>query len=173
MSPFLIHPIFRKIKSKSKVKAAGKIKCISAISINSSQIGVVEAIASKVPNCPTSPLVPIPAPEAVFVIFSQQVDTGPRIALARVGAIQICGRFAMLPTCSMEVPRPCAINPLTPLSRKLATANPIIWAQQPMVAAPAAMPEISNIMHNAAELMGKVSTIPTTTEITMPMKNGE
>ena len=48
----------------------------------------------------------MPAPVAVLVIWNTQVEIGPRTALAKVGAIQICGFFMMLLNCSMEVPIP-------------------------------------------------------------------
>ena len=46
----------------------------------------------------------------------------------------------MFGTCNIDVPNPCETNPLILLSLKLATANPIIFAQHPTVAAPAASP---------------------------------
>ena len=55
------------------------------------------------------------------------------MAEAKVGAIQIRGFLMMLGTCSMEVPRPWATKPPHLFSRKLMTAKPTIWAQQPDV----------------------------------------
>ena len=52
------------------------------------------------------------------------------------------------------------------------TANPIMLAQQPTVAAPAARPSSPSIMQIAALLIGRVSVIPTTTETTAPMTSG-
>ena len=63
-------------------------------------------IALYAPNWPTRPLVPIPAPVAVFVILKTQVEIGPRIAPASVGARRICGRFIMFPNWSILVPTP-------------------------------------------------------------------
>ena len=51
-------------------------------------------------------------------------------------------------------------------------AKPTIWQQQPAVAAPPARPEMPIMAQMAAELMGRVSRMPTTTETTMPMKKG-
>ena len=41
--------------------------------------------------CPTNPAVPIPEPVALLVIFKIIVPTGPKIALAKIGGIQIIG----------------------------------------------------------------------------------
>ena len=72
----------------------------------------------------------------------------------------------------MDVPIPCATKPPTPLSLKLITANPIIWAQHPTVAAPAANPPSPNIIQSAALDMGAVKANPTTTATIIPMING-
>ena len=71
----------------------------------------------------------------------------------------------MLGTWSMEVPSPWLRRPPTPFSRREMTAKPIIWAQHPAAAAPAARPLRSIMIHKAAELMGKVSTMPTTIQM--------
>lgn len=57
-------------------------------------------------------------------------------------------------------------------SLKLDTANPIMFAQHPTVAAPAANPLKFNIIANAAELIGKVRTIPIITETNIPINIG-
>ena len=44
----------------------------------------------------------------------------------------------MLGICNIDVPKPCEMSPPIPLSLKLMIAKPIICAQQPAVAAPAA-----------------------------------
>ena len=49
-------------------------------------------------NCPTSPLVPMPAPAALFVMPNSAALTTPPKALATVGAIQIWGWRSMLGT---------------------------------------------------------------------------
>lgn len=58
-------------------------------------VRIVEKLASpmawKVPIWPTRPLVPMPAPSGVFSILKIRVDTGPKIAEARVGGSQIHG----------------------------------------------------------------------------------
>ena len=97
---------------------------------------------------------------------------GPKMADASVGGSQISGRFIMFGICSMEVPMPWAKSPPTPLSLKLVTAKPIIWQQHPTVAAPAATPFKPRIIPSAAELIGKVSTIPMITETTIPIRIG-
>ena len=72
----------------------------------------------------------------------------------------------------MEVPRPCATRPLQRFSRKLMTAKPTICAQQPAVAAPPARPVMPIIAQIAAELIGSVRMMPTTTETRMPIRKG-
>ncbi len=59
-----------------------------------------------------------------------------------------------------------------PLSLKLITAKPIICAQQPAVAAPAASPSRLSMTHIATELMGSVRAQPTSTATAIPMKKG-
>lgn len=61
------------------------------------------------------------------------------------------------------------LNRETLFSLKLETAKPIIFAQHPTVAAPAASPLKFNIIANAAELIGSVSTIPIITETNIPI----
>ena len=82
------------------------------------------------------------------------------------------GFLTMLPICSMEVPSPCATRPPQPFSAKLMTAKPTIWAQHPAVAAPPARPVSPSVKQMAAELMGSVSTMPTSTETRMPIQKG-
>ena len=121
---------------------------------------------------PTSPAVPIPDPIALFVIFNTTVEIGPRIALVMIVGSHINGFRTMFGTCSIDVPIPCAKSPPIPFSRKLAVANPIISAQHPTVAAPAAIPDRFRITPNAAELIGSVSAIPIRTDTMIPIKNG-
>src|SRR5699024_8965943 len=64
----------------------------------------LKPIVSKAIICPTNPLVPIPAPAALFVIFNQTVAKGTRIIPATVGGISIKGFLMMFGTCNMEVP---------------------------------------------------------------------
>ena len=90
----------------------------------------------------------------MLVILKTTVATGPVTMLARVGAIQIRGFFTMFPICSIEVPSPWAKRPPTPFSLKERTAKPIIWAQQPAVAAPPARPSRLSMIQMAALLMG-------------------
>ena len=124
------------------------------------------------PMGPTSPQVPMPEPMGMFSRWNTQVANGPVMAAAKVGGIQMRGFFTMLPIWSIEVPKPCAKSPPQRFSRKLKTANPIICAQQPAVAAPPAMPPKPMARQMAAELMGRVSTMPMTTETTMPISRG-
>ena len=84
--------------------------------------------------------------DALLVILNNVVEIGPNTALATIAGNQIIGFFKMFGTCNIDVPNPCEINPLILLSRKLATANPIIFAQHPTVAAPAASPFKFNII---------------------------
>ena len=72
----------------------------------------------------------------------------------------------------MEVPSPWLKSPPHLFSRKLITAKPIIFAQQPATAAPPASPVSPNAAHIAAELIGRVSAIPTTTETIIPITSG-
>ena len=105
--------------------------------------------------------------------LKMHVAMGPVMAEARVGAIQIRGFFTMLGICSMEVPRPWLIRPPQPFSRKLMTAKPTIWAQQPATAAPPpARPVRPRTEQMAAEEMGSVSATPTSTDTRMPIRKG-
>ena len=78
----------------------------------------------------------------------------------------------MLPIWSMEVPSPWASKPPQPFSRKLKTANPIIWEQQPAVAAPPARPSSASIIQIAALLIGSVKAIPMRPDTRIPMIKG-
>ena len=89
-----------------------------------------------------------------------------------MGAIQMRGFLTMLPIWSMLVPRPWLTRPPQPFSRKLMTAKPTIWAQQPATAAPPARPVRPRAAQMAAEEMGSVSATPTMTDTRMPMKKG-
>ena len=142
------------------------------ISAISSAWSVVADMVSQQPIGPTKPEVPIPAPAALFFMCRMQVEIGPSIAEASVGASHTMGLRAMFPIWSMEVPRPCEIRPPQPFSLKLITAKPTICAQHPAVAAPAAKPLIPIEIHNAAELMGSVRMQPTDTATTTPIAKG-
>ena len=72
----------------------------------------------------------------------------------------------------MEVPIPCDINPPIPFSLNDATAKPTIWAQHPATAAPPAKPVNDKAAHIAADEIGNVKAIPTTTDTMIPMING-
>ena len=76
--------------------------------------------------------------------LKRQVAKGPVMAEAKMGGIQILGFFTMLGIWSILVPMPCATKPPQRLSRKLITAKPTIWAQQPATAAPPARPVSKN-----------------------------
>ena len=52
------------------------------------------------------------------------------------------------------------------------TANPIIWAQQPAVAAPPASPSRDRAIQMAALLMGRVRAMPIRTDTRIPMMKG-
>ena len=136
------------------------------------------ALASIVPNTPTSPLVPIPPPEALHFKPKRQVETGPKIALEIISGSIIAGFFIMLGIWSMLVPIPCETSPETPFSLKEATAKPIIWQLHPTTAAPPAMSIASSVIplatdsQIAADEVGIVRRTPITTEIIIPMKKG-
>ena len=89
-----------------------------------------------------------------------------------MGAIQIRGFFTILPICSMEVPMPCDISPPQRFSGKDMTAKPTICAQQPATAAPPARPVRPRAAQIAAEEIGRVSAMPTSTDTAMPIRNG-
>ena len=142
-------------------------------SIPSQLMGPPKFSAVITPMGPTRPQVPMPEATAMpFSIWKTQVEMGPVTAAARVGGIQMRGLRTMLPICSMEVPRPWAMRPPHLFSGKLITAKPIIWAQQPAVAAPPARPTKPMVTQMAAELMGRVRIMPTMTETRMPMTSG-
>ena len=94
------------------------------------------------------------------------------IAEATVGAIQIRGFLTMLPIWSMEVPIPCDTSPPHLFSLKDITAKPIICAQQPATAAPPARPVRLSEAQMAAEEIGSVRAIPTSTDTRMPIRKG-
>ena len=173
MSPSLINPALRIASEIKYVKNAGAMICMTSI--------MTITVTAEVPPVvivlyviigPTNPAVPIPEPIALFVIFKTTVEIGPRMALVMIGGSQINGFLTILGTCNIDVPIPCANRPQIPFSRKLAVANPIICAQHPIVAAPAAIPERFKIIPSAAELIGRVNAIPINTETTIPIKNG-
>ena len=85
---------------------------------------------------------------------------------------QILGLRTMLGIWSMEVPRPWLTRPPQPFSRKERTAKPTILAQQPATAAPPASPVRVRAEQMAAEEMGRVRAIPTTTDTRMPIQKG-
>ena len=105
---------------------------------------------------------------------------GPVTAEAITGGIQRRGFFTRLGICSILVPIPWETSPPQRFSRKDITAKPTICAQHPATAAPPAIakptsppiPERPRAAHIAAEEMGKVSAIPTTTETTRPITKG-
>ena len=72
----------------------------------------------------------------------------------------------------MEVPIPWEIRPPHLFSLNDITAKPIIWAQHPASAAPPASPVRENAAHIAADDIGKVRAMPTSTETMIPIKKG-
>lgn len=131
-----------------------------------------DSIAFMVPICPTNPQVPMPDPSGVFSILKIIVEIGPRIADAMIDGSQIIGFLIIFGICSIEVPIPCASSPSKPLSLYEITANPIMLAQHPTVAAPPARPDRPSIMQIAALLIGRVRIIPIATDTMMPMISG-
>lgn len=89
-----------------------------------------------VPNCPTSPEVPMPAPVGMFSMRNTAADSEPTIALAIIGGIQMRGFFIIFGSCSIDVPNPWDNRPFNLFSRYELTAKPIIFAAQPATAAP-------------------------------------
>lgn len=150
---------------------AGRIMCIKITTDNNLK-NPTWFIAVKVEICPTKPHVPIPAPIGEFSSLKTIVETGPSIADARVGGINIFGFLIMFGICNMLVPSPWAIKPWVLFSLNEVTAKPIIWQQQPIVAAPAARPERLMVIQRAADEIGSVKTIPTITDTIIPMING-
>lgn len=88
------------------------------------------------------------------------------------------GFFMTLGICSILVPIPCDMSPDQRFSLKLMTAKPTMWQQQPTTAAPPARSIASLVLlsaiatHIAALDVGRVSKIPITTAIIIPIKNG-
>ena len=72
----------------------------------------------------------------------------------------------------MLVPNPCERIPPHLFSLKLRTAKPTICAQQPATAAPPARPVRPKAAQIAAEEIGRVKAIPTTTETRIPIQKG-
>ena len=70
------------------------------------------------PIWPTRPQVPMPEETAAPFIskWNRQVASGPVMAEASVGAIQIRGFLMILPIWSILVPRPWLTRPPTPFS---------------------------------------------------------
>ena len=133
---------------------------------------MISCDASMTPNTPTSPAVPIPAPVAVQASPKPTVAIGPTMALAITAGNSTSGFLRTLGICSILVPSPWDMTPLTPLSLKLATAKPIICAAQPTTAAPPAKPPSPIAIQIAALEVGSVNKIPTTTAMTIPMSSG-
>ena len=102
-----------------KFKSAGRIN-IKTIIPTIPRTPVVFANRS---NTPTSPLVPIPPPDAPHFNANTQVDSGPHIALDIIIGSIIWGFFIIFGICNIEVPSPCAIRPPQRFSLKLATAK--------------------------------------------------
>ena len=114
----------------------------------------------------------MPDPAEIFSRRKRQVARGPVTMEAKVGGSQMRGFFTIFPIWSMEVPSPWARSPPVPFSRKLKMAKPIIWAQQPAVAAPPASPSKFSMMQIAALLIGRVRAMPIRADTRMPMKKG-
>ena len=94
------------------------------------------------------------------------------MAEVRMGGIQIRGFFTILPIWSIEVPRPWLTSPPQRFSRKDMTAKPTIWAQHPATAAPPARPASPRVWQMAAEEMGRVRAMPTSTLTAIPIQKG-
>ena len=112
-----------------------------------------------------------------------QVASGPAIADAKIVGSQIRGFFMMFGICSIDVPKPCDTSPPKRFSLNDITAKPTICAQHPTIAAPPARanpfsleaafnPVSESAAQIAAELIGKVSAMPTSTDTMSPITNG-
>ena len=78
--------------------SAGKITCRSIIfTITIAGLSVAD-ISWYVISCPTSPLVHIPEPVALFVILNTRVPTGPSIADEMIAGSHMTGFFIMFGT---------------------------------------------------------------------------
>ena len=118
----------------------------------------------------------VPMPEFMGAPFisslNTQVAMGPVIMDVMIAGSQMRGFFTMLPIWSMEVPRPWLMRPPQRFSRKLMTAKPTMFAQQPASAAPPERPVRVSTWQMAAEEMGSVSAMPTSAETSMPIQKG-
>ena len=81
-----------------------------------SSVVVEKPIVSNAINCPTKPLVPMPAPASLLVMRNMPTAMGAVTMPANVGGTRMRGFFTILPICNMEVPKPCAMSPLMPFS---------------------------------------------------------
>jgi hypothetical protein len=102
----LTHPKRFIIAWKRRLSTAGAKKYNRRISVRRTLLSIVPAIESQQPIGPTKPAVPIPAPAGELVILKTIVEIGPSTAAARVGASHIIGLRAILPICSIDVPKP-------------------------------------------------------------------
>src|SRR5699024_3045782 len=152
----------------SKLMMAGAMICKRRILQRTSSENPID---SNVIICPTSPLVPMPAPDGLFVNPNQTDAKGARTAPATVGGIIINGFLIMLATCNIDVRKPCANSPPMPLSRYLETAKPIICAEQPTAAAPAANPANESMRAIATLEIGAVNAHPIKTATRIPIIN--
>ena len=97
ISPNAITPFLRSNSDDKRLIAAGIINIQSAIEIAVFTPGIpAAALASIVPKTPTSPLVPIPPPEALHFSPNNLVDKGPTIAEAIISGTIIIGFFIRL-----------------------------------------------------------------------------
>ena len=129
------------------------------------------------PIWPTNPAVPIPADEPIHCNLISVVEIGPKILEAIIVGSQIIGFFKMFLNCNMLVPIPIDKTIPNELSFLDWTANPTIWVQQPIKAAPEAINKpcpspINIIAAIAAEDIGAVKAIPMITENIIPIKIG-
>src|SRR5699024_10826403 len=111
----------------------------------------------------------MPAPAVLFVISNIVIPIGPIIAPAIVGGIMIKGFLIMFATCNIDVPTHKAINPPIPFSLQLIEAKPIISAEHPNAAAPAAKPSKDNIKAIATHEIGAVNDQPIKTATSTPI----
>ena len=112
-SPSFIQPFFLINSLIKKFNTAGRTNINRIIPIYPH---APEVYANK-SNTPTSPLVPIPPPDAPHLSWKRQVESGPQIPLEIIIGNMVIGFFMIFGICSMLVPIPCAIKPPTLFSR--------------------------------------------------------
>ena len=147
-----MRPLFRSHSLKHKESSAGKRMCNKIIFNNT---GRVKPITVNVPICLLNHWYPCRRRPGCYT-FSPRLPV--TMAEAKVGGSRIQGLRTILGTCSMEVPKPWAIKPLTVFRKLRQQTNHL--RRTTYSSAPAAKPDRSIIIAKAALEMGAVSTNP-------------